>query len=131
MTLLWRPDSLLSGDLNLFSVESRIDENILLVSIAGYCEKEAGSRIFAAVKQAIENQSLKGVILEFGQCSSINSSCIATLMETAELVTYDFKSYVVVCNLDQTKASFFKMFGLLDLAELQPDIDSAKKYLRA
>lgn len=115
----------------MFEVKSRFDGMILILQVEGYCEAEAGTRIFNKVKETVSEKKLKGIILDFSKCKVVNSSCIAKLMETAELVVYDFKNDIVVCGLDKTKASFFKMFGMLDLAELRKDIASAKEYLSA
>lgn len=113
----------------MFVIKDRLDEMILVLQVQGYCESEAGTSIFNKVKETISQENLKGIILDFSKCKVVNSSCIAKLMETAELVVYDFKNDIVVCGLDKTKASFFKMFGMFDIAELKDDILSAKVYL--
>ncbi|OGK07787.1 MAG: hypothetical protein A2W80_02755 [Candidatus Riflebacteria bacterium GWC2_50_8] len=113
----------------MFKIDTQLDDKILVLSVQGYCESAAGKEIYEITKKAFTVQKLTGVIFDFSACKVINSSCIALLMETAELVTCDFRSDAVVCGLDQTKISFFKMFGMLDLAELKDDIESAKKYL--
>ena len=113
----------------MFRIEKKLDRNILILSIQGYCETEAGKEIFDAINEAFSGKKPAGVIFDFSANKVINSCCVAQLIEAIELITCDFRTDAVLCGLDQTKISLFKMVGMLELAELKDDVESARKYL--
>ena len=113
----------------MFKIEKQLDKKVLVLSIQGYCETEAGKEISDAINEAFAGEKPTGVIFDFGGCKVINSCCISQLIETIELVACDFHTDTVICGLDQTKVTLFKMVGMLELAELKDDVASARKYL--
>lgn len=110
-------------------VESKLENNVLIFFITDYCDDEAGKDILTITQETFTNNKPAGVIFDFTKCKALNSSGIAQIMDSTELITGDFKSSAVVCGLDKTKIAFFKMFGLLDMAELKTDLEAAKHYL--
>ncbi len=113
----------------MFKVKKQLDKQVLILSIQGYCETEAGKEIFDAINEAFAGEKPTGVIFDFSGCKVINSCCVSQLIEAIELVACDFHTDTVICGLDQTKVTLFKMVGMLELAELKDDVGSAKKYL--
>ncbi|OGK07786.1 MAG: hypothetical protein A2W80_02750 [Candidatus Riflebacteria bacterium GWC2_50_8] len=113
----------------MFKIDKQLDKQVLILSVQGYCETEAGQEIFDKINEAFAAVKPTGVIFDFSACKVINSCCISQLIETIELVACDFNCDVVICGLDQTKVTLFKMVGMLELAELKDDVAAALKYL--
>jgi anti-anti-sigma regulatory factor len=113
----------------LYKIESQRRQRVLVLDIQGYCEAEAGEEIASLIDKTFAAEKPGGVIFNFSECKVINSVCVSRLIETIELIAYDHETDTVVCGLDQTKATLFKMVGMLDLAELKDDIETGIKYL--
>jgi len=113
----------------LHKIDSFRNQRILVLNIQGYCEAEAGEEIACIIDKTFAAEKPAGVIFNFGECKVINSVCVSRLIETIELISCDFKTDVVICGLDQTKATLFKMVGMLDMAELKDNVDAGLKYL--
>ncbi|MFZ5949995.1 MAG: STAS domain-containing protein [Candidatus Rifleibacteriota bacterium] len=114
----------------MFSTEHKLDGQILVFFIKGYFQDESGTSLLEKVREELTGKKLRGIVLDFSQCTSINSSGVARLMDTSELVVLDHETDLVVCGLDKTKSSFFEMFGILELAELKENLDGAVAYLK-
>ncbi|MEW6709125.1 MAG: STAS domain-containing protein [Candidatus Riflebacteria bacterium] len=115
----------------MFSIERKLNDKVLIIRIKGYCKDESGTSILEKVREELTCKKLRGIILEFSECTSINSSGASRLMDTSELVVLDHETDLVVCGLDKTKSSFFEMFGILELAELKENLAEAISYLNS
>ena len=113
----------------MYKIDSQRNQRVLVLNIRGYCESEAGEEIARLIDKTFAAEKPAGVIFNFNDCKVINSVCISSLIETIELIACDYETATVICGLDQTKATLFKMVGMLDLAELKEDIEGAMKYL--
>ncbi len=113
----------------MHKIDTQRNQRILVLNIQGYCEAEAGEEIAAIIDKTFSAEKPAGVIFNFNECKVINSVCVSRLIETIETISCDFKTDTVICGLDQTKATLFKMVGMLDMAELKADIDEGIKYL--
>lgn len=113
----------------MYQIDTQLEDSILVLNIQGYCEAEAGEEISTTIDKAFATEKPAGVIFNFNECKVINSVCVSRLIETIELIACDFETDTVICGLDPTKATLFKMVGMLDMAELKDDVAEGKKYL--
>lgn len=113
----------------MYKIESQRKQRVLVLDIQGYCEAEAGEEIASLIDKTFAAEKPGGVIFNFSECKVINSVCVSRLIETIELIACDHETDTVVCGLDPTKATLFKMVGMLDLAELKENIAEGMSYL--
>ncbi|PKL48144.1 MAG: hypothetical protein CVV42_10825 [Candidatus Riflebacteria bacterium HGW-Riflebacteria-2] len=119
----------MAGGTQLYKIDTQRQERILVLNIEGYCEAEAGEEIAEAIDKTFAAEKPAGVIFDFKECKVINSVCVSRLIETIELIAYDHETDTVICGLDQTKATLFKMVGMLDMAELKDNVAEGIQYL--
>ena len=113
----------------MFEISKSSHERIAMLKVNGYCNQEAGDELLKIVRHEFETGSFADLIIDFAQCSGVNSPGVARVLEAAEIVTEDFGGSVVMSGLDKIKRSFFQMVGILELAAAAPDETAAIKLL--
>lgn len=102
----------------MYKIGTRKNQNTLTAIVEGYCNQEAGDELVSKVQLELESGNTRNLILNFADCSGVNSPGVARILEITEMVIEDFNGRVFICGLDKVKTSFFEMVGILELAKV-------------
>lgn len=105
----------------MHQLTSELKVGILSVGISGYCDETCGDALMKLIRKALEEDKAAHFILDFSECSVVNSPGIAQVVEGVELIHIDFQGQVAICGLDATQKSFFRMTGIFEMAMLAED----------
>ena len=111
-----------------FTVQSRLENGILVLRPQGYLEKTAGE----ALRQEVERSLPRGVnkcIVDFSGVPVINSPGVTMLLELAEVLHYEHRIPLGLAALTELYKEVFQAVGLLDLVQVFPDEAAAIRSL--
>lgn len=113
----------------MYKIGTSKNDTILTANIEGYCNQDAGDELVNKVQLELESGSSRHLILNFADCSGVNSPGVARVLEITEMVIEDFNGQVFICGLDKVKTSFFEMVGILELAKTAENEAAAFKII--
>lgn len=103
------------------------ENSCAVVSFIDYCSNET----IGNLPDELSSICAKGVdkyILDFSACTIVNSLGIATILE-ALLIVNEYDGQVVITGLDTLKTRFFKLTGILSLANQANNMNEAEQML--
>ena len=115
----------------MFTCETSCNGGVYQILLKGYADQHAAVKLEQIVIRALKDETLLGIVFDFKACKVFNSPCIVKLYELVEMATVEREISVVFSGLDKTKASFFEMFGILEVAEMRETLEEALAYLRS
>lgn len=98
--------------MSTFTVSTRDDGEISIISVSGYLNAEGGKLLWSAVETLLQKGRHR-VVINFSSCTGINSPGAGGMIEIAILLTEDFRGTLVLCGLDELKRKVFALAGIL------------------
>ena len=90
---------------------------VSLIGISGYYNEDGGRELRRTV-EGILRSGKNRIVVNFANCTGINSPGVAVMIELAVLITEDFRGKMVLCGLDELKKKVFNLAGILGLAQV-------------
>jgi anti-anti-sigma factor len=113
-----------------FTINSRVDQEILLIEMIGYCEEKGGEQMLQIVEVALEKKQNR-VVIDLSRCSVMNSFGISRIYEITERVVEDFGGSVVLVKPNELLRRALTMSGIFNVADLAPSLEEAIKLCQA
>ena len=107
-----------------FEIKEEIHQTVVVLGLHGYFSDESGKILLAKIRPLLQEKRMRFVI-DFTDCSSINSPGAAKLMEIVLLIVEDFRGAVVITGLKPLAASLLSMVGVIPPAEAAATVPEA------
>ncbi|MBI3038319.1 STAS domain-containing protein [bacterium] len=111
------------------SIQTGDVENVSVISVNGYYEKELGAQVFQQADALLQKGKIN-FIIDFSACTLINSPGVASLLTLTMKVSQDFRGRVFIVGLDALKTKVLNMAGVSSLAEIQPTLSDGLKKVK-
>lgn len=108
---------------NEFKLDSKIENNKLIISSHGYINNHGGEKISAEAMKHI-NEGIKTVILDLKDSKVVNSIGISLLIEIIEKLNHK-EGKLIFINLDPTIEKTFTIMGLFQFAVKAQSLEEA------
>ena len=109
-----------------FSFEKRREEDIIIISLSGYLEKEGGGRLKECINGALQ-EGVRKVIFDFHSIELINSPGMAALLEIGGRVVEEMEGKIVVFGLDAHHQAVLELSTFFWLASQASDEAGARE----
>ncbi len=103
-----------------FTVESRQKGEVEILICRGYLNREGGAGLRKAVEEKLERSRIF-FVMDFSECTGLNSPGVGEIMGIAIFVTEDFRGKLILCGLDDLKRKVFDMAGIFQNAQEAPN----------
>lgn len=104
-----------------FEVIQQEKEGFPVFSVKGYFNKESGAKLISLVEPLLEAGQVT-FLLDFTDCTVLNSPGIGQLMEIVFKTTDDFKGKIILFGANALKLQALKLTGLLNNIEIAQDL---------
>lgn len=108
-----------------FSLDSRVENNKLVITSHGYINNHGGEKISAEASKHIEG-GIKTVIIDLNDSKVINSIGISLLIEIIEKLN-QVNGKLIFINMDPTVEKTFTIMGLFKFASKADSLEEATK----
>ena len=113
-----------------FDITDILTEDFPVIGVSGYLAAEAGERLHEVVFRHLKEGRVK-IILDFANCTLINSPGAVILTDLILEVSQDYKGMVIAVGLDGVKITILKMTGAANYCQtgknIQEGVDKLKK----
>jgi len=116
-------------DMESFTFETIENGEINIFKLKGYFTGDSGIVLTQKVDELLKSGKIF-IVLDFLDCSSVNSLGAASLLDLALKVIDVFRGRFILTGLNQLKVSFFSMAGIIPVAEVASTIEEACKSIR-
>ncbi|MFZ2956308.1 MAG: STAS domain-containing protein [Candidatus Ozemobacteraceae bacterium] len=105
-------------------IELRTVDNVVVAEVTGYYNDDTGREILARLDSVLRSGTNR-LIIDFANCPLINSMGVASLLELTFRIREDHFGHIILSHITELMENVFDMAGILPLAEVASDIDSA------
>ena len=107
-----------------FRLTQSEDSGFPVVAFTGYCAKEGGEKLLAAIR-ALLAAGKNHIILDLTGCTLISSPGVAQLLTFSMEIIEDFRGRLFLVGLDNSKIDFLTMTGVIPFGEPVPTVEAA------
>ncbi|RCK79449.1 MAG: hypothetical protein OZSIB_0089 [Candidatus Ozemobacter sibiricus] len=113
-----------------YEFRQRLQDGVVIVEVHGYFNDQAGKALTTLVQDQVRGGHTI-FLLDFGPCSVINSTGVATFLDLTLALTEDYQGRLLICGLDRVKQSVLEMVGITSMATLARDVAEALTLAKA
>jgi len=111
-----------------FEITEKLDVQTVILRLEGYFSQDAGKVLQKHVENLL-HQKFMFFVIDFSNCSSINSPGAAALLDTTMLIVEDFRGAVVLSGLKPLAAALLSMVGVIPPAMTAANVEEGLKAL--
>ncbi len=113
-----------------FTIDVRQEGEIPILTVKGYFSQETGDKAMEVVDGLLD-QGRRNFVMDFSDCSLVNSPGTVMVLKIAMKVVEDHKGIFVICCVDELKFTVFDMAGVFPLAEKRDSLPEALSAARS